>query len=68
MRILAAIWRETLGLFVDDQGLALAVLGVLALTLLTAFVLHTPAIAGALLLLGCLAALAHSTLKARPPG
>jgi hypothetical protein len=64
MKALAAILRELLGLFVDDQGLALAILGVLALALLSAFVLHAFALAGAVLLFGCLGALVFSTLKA----
>jgi len=68
MTILAAICREILGLFVDDQGLALAILGVLAVALLFAFALHAAAVAGAVLLLGCLGALIFSTLKARPRG
>jgi hypothetical protein len=66
MTILAAIGREILGLFVDDQGLALTILVVLASALLLAFALHAAAVAGAALLLGCLGALAFSTLKARP--
>jgi hypothetical protein len=68
MTILAAIGREILGLFVDDQGLALAVLFVLAAAAFCAFVFHAEAISGAVLLLGCLGAIVFSTLKARPPG
>jgi hypothetical protein len=66
MTILAAICREILGLFVDDQGLALTILCVLAVAVLCAFAFHAEAIAGAVLLLGCLGALIFSTLKARP--
>jgi hypothetical protein len=68
MKVLAAIGREILGLFVDDQGLALAILGVLAVAVLCAFALHAEAVAGVVLLLGCLGALIFSTLKARPRG
>ena len=68
MKILAAIFREILGLFVDDQGLALAILGVLLVALLFAFALQAATIAGAVLLLGCLGAIVFSTLKARPRG
>jgi hypothetical protein len=60
MKALAA---EILGLFVDDQGLALAVLGVVVLANVLAFGLHTPALAGVALVLGCLGALVVSTLK-----
>jgi hypothetical protein len=66
MTILALICREILGLFVEDHGLALTILFVLAIALLFAFVLLAEAAAGAALLLGCLGALAFSTLKARP--
>ena len=66
MKILAAISREILDLFVDDQGLALAILFVLAVAAFCAFVFHAEAIAGAILLLGCLGALIFSTLRARP--
>ena len=58
-----AIAAEILGLFVDDQGLALAVLGVVVLALVAAFGLHAPAVAGIVLVLGCLGALVVSTLK-----
>jgi hypothetical protein len=68
MTFLAAIFREILGLFVDDQGLALAILGVLVVALLIAFALEASAVAGVVLLLGCLGALIFSTLKARPTG
>jgi hypothetical protein len=68
MKLLATIFREILGLFVDDQGLALVVLGVLAVALLLGFGLHATDIAGAALVLGCLAGLAYSVLKGRPHG
>jgi hypothetical protein len=58
-----AIAAEILGLFVDDQGLALAVLGVVVAALVAAFGLHAPAVAGVVLVLGCLGALVVSTLK-----
>jgi hypothetical protein len=58
-----AIVAEILGLFVDDQGLALAILAIVAAALLLAFGFHAPAVAGAVLLLGCLGALVVSTLK-----
>jgi hypothetical protein len=58
-----AVVAEILGLFVDDQGLALAVLGVVVVALVAAFALHAPPVAGVLLVLGCLGALVASTLK-----
>jgi hypothetical protein len=58
-----AVVAEILGLFVDDQGLALAVLAVVVLALVLAFGLHAPPLAGVVLVLGCLGALAVSTLK-----
>ncbi len=66
MKVLVAIANELLGLFVDDQGLALTILGAIAAALLIAFALHAPGIAGAVLALGCLGALVASTLRARP--
>jgi hypothetical protein len=68
MKAIVGIAKEILGLFVDDRGLALAILGVVAAALLIAFALHAPAIAGAVLAVGCLAALVVSTLRARPHG
>jgi hypothetical protein len=58
-----AIVREILGLFVDDQGLAFSILATVAAAVALAFGFHAPAIAGAVLLLGCLGALVVSTLK-----
>jgi hypothetical protein len=63
-----AVFAEIFGLFVDDQGLALAILAVVALALAIAFGLHAPAIAGAALILGCVGALAASVLRARRRG
>jgi hypothetical protein len=64
--MLAVILKEILGLFVDDQGLALAIISVLALALLLAFALQAPSgLAGAVLIVGCLGALAYSALSGR---
>lgn len=66
---LRAVGREILGLFVDDEGLALSILGVLALALLLAFGLHAPgAVTGAALALGCPAALVFSVWRGRRGG
>ena len=66
MKALAALLHELLGLFVEDNSLALAVLAVVAVACLLAFVLAAPAEAtGLFLVLGCLGALLLSTLVAR---
>jgi hypothetical protein len=59
-----AVLAEILGLFVDDQGLALWILAVVALALAIGFGFRAPTIAGAVLTLGCVSALAASVLKA----
>jgi hypothetical protein len=65
MKILASMVHELLGLFVDDQGLALWILGVVAVATLLAFGLQAPpAIVGAVLLLGCASGLIVSVLRA----
>jgi hypothetical protein len=59
--------EELLGLFVEDRGLALSVLGVLALSLVLAFGLHAPSgVTGSALLLGCVIALVASVWRGRP--
>ncbi|HEY4922959.1 MAG TPA: hypothetical protein VII20_00975 [Roseiarcus sp.] len=60
MKVIAA---EILGLFVDDQGLALTVLGVVVVAAVAAFGLHAPPVAGVVLVLGCLGALVVSTMN-----
>jgi len=66
MKILAAIFHEILSLFVDDEGLALSVVGVVVAALVLAFGLHAPSIVtGAAIVLGCAGALAVSALGAR---
>ena len=65
MSMLSLIARELLGMFVGDNKLALYILAVVALAALCATVLHLNALAaGALLLLGCLAVLVESVLRA----
>jgi len=55
---LLGLLREIAGLFVDDGRLALAILGVvLAAAIVSATMPGTPIAAGAVLLVGCLAAL-----------
>ena len=66
MKMLAAIGKELVGLFVDDEGLAFAVLGVVAAGLGLAFGVHAPSgVTGAAHVLGCLGALVVSVLRGR---
>lgn len=66
MNLLQSICRELVGLFVDDEFLALAVLGVVGLAALSAFWLALPAlVTGAVLLVGCIMVLVASALRAR---
>ena len=66
MRLIQSICRELVGLFVDDEFLALAVLGVVGLAALSAFWLALPAlVTGAVLLIGCITVLVASALRAR---
>jgi hypothetical protein len=61
MKILIGVLRELTGLFIDDGMLALALVAVVALAALVAWAVPaSPLAAGALLLLGCLAALIAS--------
>ncbi len=64
MNIFAAALREIAGLFVDDAGLALSVVGVVAAALVLAFGLHAPSIVtGTVIVLGCVGALAVSVRR-----
>lgn len=59
-----AIVGEILGLFVDDRGLALSILAIVAIASALAFGLRMPEAAGGVLAVGCLGALVASTLRA----
>jgi hypothetical protein len=72
MKLLVSIWTEAVGLIIDDSALAALCAGLIAV--LAAAVLwlsHPPLIAGALLLVGCIAILAWSVgraaRKSHPP-
>jgi hypothetical protein len=66
MNALAGIVKEIVGLFVDDQGLAIAIIGVVAVALVLAFGLHAPSIVtGGVIVVGCVAALAVSVQRGR---
>ena len=59
--MLRKIFLEILGLFIDDGFLALAILAVVAAAAFLVFVVDAPkAVAGGVLLIGCLGALTAS--------
>jgi putative effector of murein hydrolase LrgA (UPF0299 family) len=66
MKALAGVVKEIVGLFVDDEGLAIAILAVVVVALALAFDLHAPSIVtGLVIVFGCLAALAISVQRGR---
>jgi hypothetical protein len=65
MNALSAVFRELLGLFVDDGSLALAILAVVMLAAISvALIPDAPLAAGAILLLGCLGVLSANVARA----
>jgi MFS-type transporter involved in bile tolerance (Atg22 family) len=61
MKLLVAILRELLGLFIDDGMLALVLVAVVAAAAFVAWAIPAlPMVAGAVLLFGCLGALIAS--------
>lgn len=65
MNILRIIIAEIVGMFFDDELLALAVLAVVGLAALLAYGLHAGSlVVGVLLLVGCVGVLVASTVKA----
>jgi hypothetical protein len=65
MNMLRTVAHELIGLFVDDGALAVAILGVVILAAVAAALApQRTLIAGAILLLGCLAVLSISVAKA----
>jgi hypothetical protein len=65
MNILAAVFRELIGLFIDDGSLALAILGVVLIAGLFVFLMPGVQIAGGgILLFGCLGVLLANVLRA----
>ena len=58
MNILGAVFRELIGLFVDDGALALEIVAVVVLAAISANLIpDVPLAAGAILLFGCLGVL-----------
>jgi hypothetical protein len=64
MTVLTNALRELAGLFVDDGALALVIIAVVVLAGLVAMLMPDASWAGAILLLGCLAALLSSVARA----
>jgi hypothetical protein len=64
MKVFVALLKEIIGLFVDDAGLALSVVGVVAAALVLTFGLHAPSlVTGAVMVLGCVSALVVSVRR-----
>jgi hypothetical protein len=64
MNTLGALVREIAALFIDDGAFALAIIGVVVLASSAAVLMpSTPIVAGAVLLLGCLAVLVANVMK-----
>ena len=65
MNLFSLIVRELIGMFIDDEFLAMAVLAVVALAATCAFLLAAPQlVVGGILLVGCVFVLVSSVLKA----
>ena len=66
MKMLAGMVGEIVGLFVDDAGLALAIVGVVVAAMVLAFGFHAPSlVTGCVIVAGCVAALALSVWRGR---
>ena len=64
MKTLKLIIGEIIGLFLDDEFMAIAILALVALAALLAFALHaTSLIVGGVLLVGCVLILIISTIR-----
>jgi len=69
MKELMRAFIELVGLFVDDGWLALAIIGVVAVTaLVAALAPHGPVAAGIVLLVGCLGVLFGNVMRTRHSG
>ncbi len=64
MRLLALVFAELVGMFVDDELLAIALLAVVGFSAVLAFVVHVPSLlVGLSLLAGCLIVLVASAAR-----
>jgi len=69
MKALTKVFVELVGLFVDDGWLALAIIGVIAVTALVATLApHGPLAAGIVLLVGCPGVLFGNVMRTRHRG
>ena len=65
MNLLSLIVRELVGMFIDDEFLAIAVLMVVAVAAICAFILGaSQLVVGGVLLVGCVFVLVSSVFKA----
>jgi hypothetical protein len=65
MNMLGAVFRELLGLFVDDGALALEILAVVMLAAISAALIpNVPLATGAILIFGCLGVLLANVARA----
>jgi hypothetical protein len=65
MNMLGAVFRELLGLFVDDGSLALQIVAVVVLAAIAAALMpNAPLATGAILLFGCLGVLLANVARA----
>ena len=63
MQLLRLIAGELLGLFVDDEFLAVVIIAIVALAAVAAWLLQLPALAGAVLVVGCVGVLVLSAWR-----
>lgn len=64
MTLLRLVLAELVGMFVDDEFLAIAVLGVVVVAAAASY-LSQPLVAGLVLLVGCVGVLVTSAFRAR---
>ena len=65
MNVARAVWRELIGMFVDDEYLALAILAVVGVAAALAYWLGPQSqFVGAALLFGCIGVLRASVMRA----
>ncbi len=65
MKLLRAIVDETLGMFIDDGALALLAVVLIGVVGIASVLIHVPGLVICLaLLVGCVAILAHSAIRA----
>ena len=68
MNLLVGTFQELVGLFVDDGALALAIVAVVIVAGISAFLIPaTPLVSGAILLFGCLGVLILNVTRAKSP-